>query len=105
MESNLQSRTIKHANSIGLRAAKFVDQSRKGAPDLIIFFSRGFLIFIETKIGKNGLSEHQKDYHTTLKKEGFEVYTVYTFEVAQYLLNSTLDIHNDPPQLDTRYTQ
>lgn len=96
MESNTQSRTIKYANSIGLRAAKFVDQSRKGAPDLQIFFDRGYLIFFETKAGNNGLSEHQKDYHRDLKKRGFEVYTIYSFDVAQYMLDTCLEIHNDP---------
>jgi hypothetical protein len=73
MESHLQRQAIRLAKKFGFRASKFVDQSRRGAPDLIVWFPYGRILFIETKFGRNGPSEHQKEYHRLLRKEGHNV--------------------------------
>lgn len=83
MEKDLEKRIVKYVKSLGLRTAKFIDQSRRGAPDRMIFFSYAKILFLETKVGKNGLSEHQKAYHSILTNEGHRVKAVWTFEDAE----------------------
>jgi hypothetical protein len=87
MESSIQRRTIKYAKTLGLRASKFVDASRRGAPDLIIWFTDARVLFIETKYGKGKTSEHQKEYHRLLREEG------HTVVVANTIATIKLAIH------------
>lgn len=73
MEKHLEQKVNKLCKSLGLRVTKFVDQSRRGAPDRIVWYPRGRLLFIEAKFGRNGLSDHQIEYHDILRAEGHEV--------------------------------
>jgi hypothetical protein len=88
MEKDLEKKFIKHVKTLGLRTAKFIDQSRKGAPDRIVFFPKGKIIFFELKVKNNVLSEHQKDYHALLRGEGHIVFTIRDFESAKRILNT-----------------
>ena len=83
MEKNLEKRIVDYAKSLGLRSAKFIDQSRKGAPDRMIFYPKGVILFLETKVGKNGLSVHQEKYHQVLVSEDHLVCAVWNFEQAK----------------------
>jgi hypothetical protein len=87
MESQLQKQVIKFAKKLGFRASKFVDQSRRGAPDLIIWLPNARVLFIETKFGNNGLSEHQKEYHRLLHEEGHCVVVANTFETIRLAIH------------------
>lgn len=55
--------------------AKFVDPTRRGAPDRIVFMPRGYAYFVELKRPKGGkYSEMQRQYHAELAKRGTYVY-------------------------------
>lgn len=66
MEKNLEKKIVAYCKKRGLVTSKFTDQSRRGAPDRIVWFKNGVLLFIETKYGNNGPSEHQSDYQKFL---------------------------------------
>lgn len=95
MEKHLERKIVKYVKETGLRTAKFIDQSRKGAPDRIVFYPKARILFLETKFGKNGLSAHQTDYHQILKSEGHTVKMAWTIEQAEAAINRFLFINEN----------
>lgn len=56
-----------------------------GVPDYVINY-KGKTLYIEFKSEKGTVSENQKKVHEALRKQGFEVYIVRTFEQFNNIL-------------------
>lgn len=66
----------------GLRAIKFTDPGRRGAPDRIVPLVGGIMLFIEQKRTNKPLRADQVDYHKWLKGLGFAVHTCHSSSEA-----------------------
>lgn len=63
--------------------AKFVDPTRRGAPDRIVFMPGGCVYFVELKRPKGGrYSALQYAYHAELALRGTTVYCIHSREQA-----------------------
>ena len=61
--------------------AKFVDPTRRGAPDRIVFMPWGGVYFVELKRPKGGrYSRLQEPYHAEIEKRMTPVYCISTLE-------------------------
>lgn len=59
--------------------AKFMDPSRRGAPDRIAFLPGGGVYFVELKRPKGGrYSELQEQYHAEIEKRRTPVYCLHS---------------------------
>lgn len=65
-----------------LRAIKFTDPGRRGAPDRLVLLPSGICVFFEFKRDDEKPRPEQIAYHNWLKSLDHGVYTVYTAEEA-----------------------
>lgn len=68
-----------------------------GVSDLILI-SGGKLLALELKIGKNRMTENQKNFQDQILKNGFWVAVAYNVEQADYIISSWLE-SNTPERL------
>lgn len=61
-----------------LRAIKYTDSAKRGAPDRLVLLPYGKLMFIEFKRRGENLREEQIDYHKWLRSLDHYVVTCYT---------------------------
>lgn len=73
MEKLLEIKINNYCKRLGLKTTKFIDQSRRGAPDRIVWFDGGVTLFVETKYKSNGPSRHQIAYQKWLENIGHPV--------------------------------
>ena len=82
MESKLQRKIIRHLRLHGWEVHKVMKSSRAGWPDVEAFRNL-VTIFIEGKDEGEEAKKLQQYIHRLLKKQGFDVYVIDTWE--QYL--------------------
>lgn len=81
-EKYLKSKGIKFLhrhNSIKMKTRKGTEYE-KGFPDLTIFTGKGHCMYIELKIGMNGLSPEQEEFRSWAIKNDYEYHVVYDYE-------------------------
>ena len=76
---------------LNIRAVKFHDDSRRGAPDRLVILPQGDCMFVEFKLPGEKLREEQVDYHAFLESWGHEVVTCWSAEYAKKRVADTLD--------------
>ncbi len=76
LEKTIEKRVVKDLEGFGCFVAKFVDLSRKGAPDRLGISPFGVHLYVETKTEKGRLSPHQLAYHKHLRDHHCWVITV-----------------------------
>ena len=76
-ESDIESKFCEYAQTRGCLPIKFVDPSRKGAPDRIVLCPFGRVIFFEFKapgaVEKKAHARHQMNYANILRTLGHVV--------------------------------
>ena len=82
-ESIVEKFFCKRANDDGHFVAKFVDPTRRGAPDRILFTAWGSVYLVELKRPRGGkLSALQVKYHEALRSRNVNVHVVNTVEAV-----------------------
>lgn len=76
-ESVIQSKIIKHLESIGYYVVKIIQTNKNGWPDLQAH-KNGVTIFIEVKSQNGIVSDLQKYRHKQLTDAGFKVLVIYS---------------------------
>lgn len=75
----------------GLRAIKFSDSGRRGAPDRLVLLPGGRCVFVEFKRAGEKLREEQVAYHEVLTALGHCVVTCYTAKTAVGIVQMQLE--------------
>lgn len=91
LESQLQSKIIKYAESKGVLSIKHMKCNLNGIPDLQLIFPVGWVLFFECKTSSGKLSVVQKKMIAKLKHCFQQVYVVYSYDEAKNLIDSYLN--------------
>jgi hypothetical protein len=83
LESKIETYLCEQAQMCGGFVAKFVDPSRRGAPDRILFLPWGAVYFVELKRPKGKTKVHQDNYHKLMRDAGTNVYVLDTFKAVE----------------------
>lgn len=78
-ESIIQKKCIKYFEDKGWFVIKLIQCNKNGMPDLMIL-KNNKCVFIECKAENGKLSELQKYRHEQLRKQNFEIYTIYSID-------------------------
>lgn len=79
-EAKIEAYLKKRVEALGGMCLKFTSPSRRGVSDRICVSALGFVYFVETKFGKNGLSPAQKLFKKEMAERNIEVYVLATKE-------------------------
>lgn len=74
-----------------IRAIKFNDPARRGAPDRLVILPKGLCVFIEFKRPGESLKAEQRAYRSWLVSLGHIVYLCTSADEAYGLVESHLD--------------
>jgi hypothetical protein len=80
LESKIETYLCKQVELGGGFISKFVDPTRRGAPDRIVFMPWGCVYIIELKRPKGKAKVHQEKYHAMIRATGTNVYVLDTLE-------------------------
>lgn len=91
LEKNIEQEFVRDLSyNLNLRAIKFSDPARRGAPDRLVLLPKGRCVFFEFKKAGETLREEQLEYHKNLKALGHLVYTCHNvdtpFQIVKKLL-------------------
>lgn len=79
IENDIEKYLVKELNKLNIPCEKY-KSVHKGDPDRIVFLGEGTVVFIETKVGKNGLSPHQIVRHEYWRNMSYCVFIARTKE-------------------------
>ena len=77
-------------DNFNIRAIKFKDPARRGAPDRLILLPGGRCLFIEFKKPGEDLREEQEEYHEWLRYWGHAVHTCTSEDTAYNIVRDAL---------------
>lgn len=87
-EKVLEKRLVKRVNDNGGLCLKFTSPSYTGVPDRICLFWKGIIKFVEVKTTGNKPTMRQLFIHKLLRRLGFEVWVVDSYESLEKFIES-----------------
>lgn len=88
-EKHAEAHLVESVRLVGGMCPKFVDPSRRGAPDRMVLLPGKPIVFVEMKREKVGkLSSWQSRYHADLRALGHEVFVLWSREDVNEFLAS-----------------
>ena len=90
-EKEIEKDLAQRTKLAGGLAVKFVDPARRGAPDRILLFSCGRVVFVELKRADGKISALQNIYHAQLRELGYDVYVSRSIADNEMIIREVLE--------------